>query len=185
MAQKSYYSTLMSNLDNIDSVTELDEEQVLKIKEKFKQVETVLKNKIKPKTITISGPSHTKIRDYCALLNENIGEWCDKVLINFIAENPPVITLQAALRSFYSHENLPEFIKCLLASPLPYDVIDFDEWKDRVIKDYSEKGVLPTMNSEFGIEMQRSPINRQYTTLDNYQGGIDDYYDYSGKLFLK
>ena len=46
MAQKNYYNTLMSNLDNIDSVTELDEEQVLKIKEKFKQVETVLKNKI-------------------------------------------------------------------------------------------------------------------------------------------
>ena len=181
MAQKSYYSTLMSNLDNIDSVTELDEEQVLKIKEKFKQVETVLKGKIKPKTITISGPSHTKIREYCALLNENIGEWCDKILINYIVENPPVITLQDALKIFYSRENLSEFIKCLLASPLPYTMIDTEEWKSNIMKDYADPNRKFTMTHTSKLPFSVDGM----TQINNYQGGIDDYYQYGGQIFLK
>jgi len=78
----SYYASLMSDLDKIDNVSELDEEQVLRIKEKFKEVENSLKEKIKPKTITISGPTHNKIKEHCTITMENIGDWSEKTLLS-------------------------------------------------------------------------------------------------------
>jgi hypothetical protein len=78
----SYYASLMSDLDKIDNVSELDEEQVLRIKEKFKEVENSLKEKIKPKTITISGPTHNKIKEHCTITMENIGDWSEKILLS-------------------------------------------------------------------------------------------------------
>lgn len=179
MAQKSYYNTLMSNLDSINSVTELDEEQVLKIKEKFKQVENSLRGKIKPKTITISGPSHTKVREYCSLINENIGEWCDKILINYITENPPIITLKDAINNYYNRENLPEFIKCLIADPLPYTLVSEDERRKNLIKEYSYSYPKKLSNTSVPFTVY------DLAEIKDYKGGANDYCIYNGGIYLK
>ena len=75
------YESLMSDLDDMKNISELDEEQVLSLKEKFKEIENSLKEKIKPKTITISGPTHKKIRERCSVSGENIGDWAEKTLL--------------------------------------------------------------------------------------------------------
>ena len=82
------YDKLISDLDNIDSISELDEEQVIKLKEKMKQIETSLKDKIKPKTITISGPTHNRIKKHCTDNELNIGEWAEMVLNKEINNKP-------------------------------------------------------------------------------------------------
>jgi len=85
---ENYYNKLMNELDNMDNISELDEEQVLKIKEKFKKVESSLKEKIKPKTITISGPTHNKIKAYCIDNELNIGEWTENTLVKELDRKP-------------------------------------------------------------------------------------------------
>lgn len=74
------YERLMSDLDRIENVSELDEEQVAKLKEKMKQIEGTLKDKIKPKTITISGNLHSRIKKYCSDNSYNIGDWSEMAL---------------------------------------------------------------------------------------------------------
>lgn len=74
------YDRLMSDLEKIENVSELDEEQVAKLKEKMKQIEGTLKDKIKPKTITISGNLHSRIKKHCSDNNYSIGDWSEMAL---------------------------------------------------------------------------------------------------------
>ena len=78
------YSELSTDLDSIedklDSCDELDEDQVTNLKDKLKEFENRLKEKIKPKTITITSSLHNKIKNYCNKHNEKIGDWVDKIL---------------------------------------------------------------------------------------------------------
>jgi len=78
------YDDFIYNLDKINDIPELEDDQILKLKEKLKEIELKLKNKSKPKTIAISGEAHNIIKKYCLTINENIGEWSEKMLINLI-----------------------------------------------------------------------------------------------------
>ena len=80
----SYYDCMIDNLNNIDSISELEDDQILRLREKLKEIEGKLKEKAKPKTITISGEAHNMIKNYCLTINESIGEWSEKSLINII-----------------------------------------------------------------------------------------------------
>jgi hypothetical protein len=51
------------------------------LKEKFKEIETKLKEKAKPKTITISGEAHNIIKNHCNALNQSIGEYTEKIML--------------------------------------------------------------------------------------------------------
>jgi hypothetical protein len=62
-------------------VENISESALNSIKDQLKRVERKVKEKNKPKTITISGESHSKIKKHCSLFNLNIGEWTEKVLI--------------------------------------------------------------------------------------------------------
>jgi len=84
--QNNYKTEILSiNLNDID------EDYLNEVKEKLKKVERKLKEKNKPKTITISGKSHESIKKHCSLFNYNIGEWCEKVLLNEIKKNNCII----------------------------------------------------------------------------------------------
>jgi hypothetical protein len=73
---------LLNNLDNYD----ITEEEILEMKEKMKEMYRKLKEKNKPKTITISAQTHSSIKKYCNSMDLNIGDWVTKVLINEINE---------------------------------------------------------------------------------------------------
>lgn len=77
------------DLDNIQT-----EKDLLLLKEKVKEIEKKIKENNKPKTITISGNVHNKIKKFCGALNLNIGEWSEKVLLKEIEDNNCVIILE-------------------------------------------------------------------------------------------
>jgi hypothetical protein len=86
------YSELSSDLDSIEdkllSCDELDEDQVANLKDKLKEFESRLREKIKPKTITIANSVHTKMKNHCALYNIKIGDWVEKVILDEIKRSP-------------------------------------------------------------------------------------------------
>jgi hypothetical protein len=66
----------------IDDCDGLDEEQILSLKEKIKNFENKLKDKVKPKTITISSVVHNKIKNYCSTFGLKIGDWVEETLLD-------------------------------------------------------------------------------------------------------
>jgi hypothetical protein len=89
------YNDITKDFDNIEKgIIEcdgLEEEQILILKEKLKTFEAKLKEKeIKPKTITISGSVHNKIKNHCGYIGIKIGDWVEKVLLE--AMQPAIIT---------------------------------------------------------------------------------------------
>lgn len=71
---------LLNNLDNYD----ITEEEILEMKEKMKEMDRKLKEKNKPKTITVSAQTHSSIKRYCKSMDLNIGDWVTKVVIDKI-----------------------------------------------------------------------------------------------------
>jgi len=69
----------------------LDESQVAHLRKKLKEFEVSIREKIKPKTITISGSSHRKMKRYCESLNLKIGEWVEKTLMDEIENSSAII----------------------------------------------------------------------------------------------
>jgi hypothetical protein len=80
-----------------DRISELEDEQILKLKEKFKEVEIKLKEKAKPKTITISGEAHNIIKNHCNTLNESIGEYAEKILLENVDDEKNEILLKCVI----------------------------------------------------------------------------------------
>jgi len=88
------YSTIYSELDSMEerlnSSEGLEEEQIQSIKERIKNFETKLKEKvIKPKTITISNDIHNVIKNYCTFYDYKIGDWVEKTLLEKIEQSSP------------------------------------------------------------------------------------------------
>ncbi len=78
-------STVINILNgNIDKIEESD---LATLKSKLKEVEKKVKEKNKPKTMTISGKDHAIIKQYCTMFNLNIGNWVSKILLKEINEN--------------------------------------------------------------------------------------------------
>jgi hypothetical protein len=103
--KKSFFSDIVDNRKTYNDIEKdfdsiergiiecdgLEEEQIMKLKEKLKSFETKLKEKeIKPKTITISGSVHNKIKNHCGYIGIKIGDWVEKVLLE--AMQPAIIT---------------------------------------------------------------------------------------------
>ncbi len=74
-----------------NDVDDINEEEVLRLKSKVKEMEKRLREKNKPKTITISGSDHAKIKAFCSSLNLNIGDWVSRTLLKEILENSCII----------------------------------------------------------------------------------------------
>lgn len=77
------------DLNNIQT-----EKDLLLLKEKVKEIEKKIKESDKPKTITISGNAHNKIKKFCGALNLNIGEWTEKILLKEIEDNNCIIIIE-------------------------------------------------------------------------------------------
>ena len=84
MENKSNYNDFINGLDKINDISELEDDQIIKLREKLKEIDVKLKEKAKPKTITISGEAHNIIKEHCSLIKENVGEWSEKILVNTI-----------------------------------------------------------------------------------------------------
>jgi len=82
-------STLVNIISgNIDNIEEND---LVNLKSRIKEVEKKIKEKNKPKTITISGDIHTKLKKYCTTFNLNIGELTERLIIDELKKNDCVI----------------------------------------------------------------------------------------------
>lgn len=69
---------------DVENISEAD---LNNIKNQLKKVEKKVKEKKKPKTITIPGDTHAKVKNHCNLFNLNIGEFTEKVLLEEIEKN--------------------------------------------------------------------------------------------------
>lgn len=82
------FDVIKNELDSIEKTLNacdsLDDEQVLMIKEKMKIFDSKLKDKVKPKTITISSSVHNKIKKYCQDFGLKIGDWVEETLLKAI-----------------------------------------------------------------------------------------------------
>jgi hypothetical protein len=74
-----------------DSHFIITEEDLVVLTNQLKTAKKILKERNKPKTLTISGNDHYKIKNYCKSLNLNIGEWASKVLLKEIDDNSCLI----------------------------------------------------------------------------------------------
>lgn len=79
----NYIDDLLKNLEKDD----MTEEQISELMLKVKDVQKKLKEKNKPKTITISAKDHQKIKKYCTMMDLNIGDWSSKVLLDEIEKS--------------------------------------------------------------------------------------------------
>lgn len=70
-----------------ENITDFSLDQIKGIKSKVEKLESsILKRRDnkKLKTISISEDVHTEIKKYCALKEEKMGEWVEKVLLEAI-----------------------------------------------------------------------------------------------------
>ena len=88
-----YESILKQLMEQDTSEGELDpsidpeEFQLAALKAAARKLEQNIKERKKPKTITISGDTHNKIKTYCNSMGLNIGKWTEQVLKREISEN--------------------------------------------------------------------------------------------------
>jgi len=83
--EKDSYSALVNEISTIERTLNecegLEDEQIIALKDRIKNFESKLKDKIKPKTITISSAVHNKIKKYCNMFNLKIGDWVEDTLL--------------------------------------------------------------------------------------------------------
>lgn len=83
--EKDSYTDLVKEINTIEKTLNdcdgLDDDQIIALKDKIKNFESKLKDKVKPKTITISSSVHNKIKKYCQDLGLKIGDWVESSLL--------------------------------------------------------------------------------------------------------
>lgn len=93
MENRDDYYNISSELDameeRLSNSEGFDEDQIQTLKERIKLFEDRLKEKVKPKTITISNNVHNIIKNYCNFYNLKIGDWVEKTLMEKIEDNTP------------------------------------------------------------------------------------------------
>lgn len=72
-----------------------EEFQLAALKAAARKLEQSIKDRKKPKTITISGDAHNRIKTYCATMGLNIGKWTEQVLLREITDNSCVEKVQS------------------------------------------------------------------------------------------
>ncbi len=70
-----------------DVTIDTEEFQLAALKAAARKLEQSIKERKKPKTITISGETHNKIKSYCSTMGLNIGKWTEQVLLREITDN--------------------------------------------------------------------------------------------------
>ena len=70
-----------------DVTIDPEEFQLAALKAAARKLEQRIKERKKPKTITISGETHNKIKSYCSTMGLNIGKWTEQVLLREITDN--------------------------------------------------------------------------------------------------
>ena len=78
-----------------DVTMDPEEFQLAALKAAARKLEQSIKDRKKPKTITISGDSHNKIKTYCATMGLNIGKWTEQVLLREITDNACIERVQS------------------------------------------------------------------------------------------
>jgi hypothetical protein len=78
-----------------DAAMDPEEFQLAALKAAARKLEQSIKDRKKPKTITISGDSHNRIKTYCATMGLNIGKWTEQVLLREITDNACIERVQS------------------------------------------------------------------------------------------
>lgn len=102
-------------------------EELLILEEKVKNVKKRIKELKKSKTITIDGEAHETVKNHCASLNVNIGEWVSNTLLNAV-------------------ENYKEEINCLITDEIDSEQFERNEAK-RILEKYSSTGTRHLVKS--------------------------------------
>ena len=81
----------------LDGETSMDTEefQLAALKAAARKLEQSIKERKKPKTITISGETHNKIKSYCSTMGLNIGKWTEHILLREINDNTCIENVQS------------------------------------------------------------------------------------------
>ena len=93
--------------------------ELLILEEKVKSIKKRIRERKKSKTITIDGESHEVIKNHCASINVNIGEWVSNTLLNAV-------------------ESYKEEINCLITDEIDPDEFEKNE-KNRILEKYTKK----------------------------------------------
>lgn len=94
-------------------------EELLILEEKVKNIKKRIKERKKSKTITIDGEAHETVKNHCASLNVNIGEWVTQTLLNTV-------------------EKYKEEMNCLITDEIDSEEFQLNE-KNRILEKYSKK----------------------------------------------
>lgn len=130
--------SLRNTIDNlIDDVNKSDisDSEISIIRDKMKEFEKILKDKSKPKTITISGSCHKMVKEYCQENDLNIGEWVSSVLIKEVEKGGGVPFYN--LNKFYKERNYG-LIKNIDLNINCINSITEEEEIERIKKKYTE-----------------------------------------------
>lgn len=82
-------------INDTDASMDPEEFQLAALKAAARKLEQSIKDRKKPKTITISGDAHNRIKTYCATMGLNIGKWTEQVLLSEIIDNTCVEKVQS------------------------------------------------------------------------------------------
>jgi hypothetical protein len=83
-----------------DVTMDPEEFQLAALKAAARKLEQSIKERKKPKTITISVETHNKIKSYCSTMGLNIGKWTEQVLLREITDNTCVERVQSNYEEF-------------------------------------------------------------------------------------
>ena len=123
------FNLVYESLNKIDDIKELEDEQILKLKGKLKEIDGKLKEKTKPKNISISSEEHNIIKNYCGK-SYNIGEWSEKTLVSVISNLGKFICIKPY--KFITNAGECRFINILDICDIMYK--DADKWtKDNAV----------------------------------------------------
>lgn len=67
------------------------EEKLAAMKAQVKAIEQRIRENKKPKTITISNQVHSKVKQHCMAIGQNIGDWAEKILLKEIEDSRCII----------------------------------------------------------------------------------------------
>jgi hypothetical protein len=181
------YNRLRSN-SHIDLVDDAELE-LITLKEKVKSIEKSIKESNRPKTITISGKSHNKIKNFCNTLNLSIGDWCEKTLLKEIKDNFCVIDdedydevddiTKKWLDEHSRNRNLIKYNKHLIGDEfkfvgyslvdgdLIYEYIGDDFLYTTLINNFDELGIKISKASEIEVSNIKNNDHDDFLVLKN------------------
>lgn len=177
--EKDSYSTLLSDISSIEKTLNdcdgLDDEQVSFLKDRIKTFENRLKDKIKPKTITISSTVHNKIKRYCTEFGLKIGDWVEETLLKELTVLPYSKTTEEDIKKekediikrYYEYKKTNKLLKSdkLIFFPnfkfIGYSKIDFMPIYDYIGTDKQFEKIAERIISKISL-IVRDEVTEKY-----------------------